>query len=76
MYSMLNEIVYKRKYLWHKALAGSCNNLASTLFAVIIISPGLAIFFKPFNLQNIIALVESTILGTFLLTLSVYLDKK
>lgn len=76
MYSILNEIVYKRKYLWHKALAGSCNNLASTLFAVIIISPGLAVFLKPFNLQNIIALVESTILGTFLLTLSVYLDKK
>ncbi len=76
MYPILNEIVYKRKYLWHKALAGSCNNLASTLFAVVIISPGLAVFFKPFNLQNVISLLESTLLGLSLLTLSVYFDKK
>lgn len=72
----IEKILYKKKYFWFKALSNSCNNLASTLFAVILISPGLTIYFRSLNLQNIFTLIKSVILGVIFLTLSVYLDKK
>jgi len=72
----VSKIFYKRKYFWFKALANSCNNLASTLFAVILISPGLVIYFKSFDLQNILALLKSVILGLLFFVLSVYFDRK
>ena len=72
----ISKILYKKKYFWFKALASSCNNLASTLFAVILISPGLVVYFKSFSLQNIFTLIKSIILGIIFLILSVYLDKK
>lgn len=72
----VSNILYKKKYFWFKALANSCNNLASTLFAIVLVSPGLVIYFKPFSLQNIIALLESIIIGLLFFVLSVYFDRK
>ncbi len=70
------KIIYKKKYFWLKALSNSCNNLASTLFAIILISPGLVIYFKSFSLQNILSLLESVVLGLLFFVLSVYFDRK
>jgi hypothetical protein len=72
----IEKILYKKKCFWFKALSNSCNNLASTLFAVVLISPGLTLYSKTFSLQNIFSLIKSIILAIIFLTLSVYLDKK
>ena len=72
----VSKILYKKEYFWFKALSNSCNNLASTLFAIILIPPGLVIYFKSFGLQNILALLKSIILGLLFFVLSVYFDRK
>ena len=76
MDSTLNNLFYKKKYFWFKALASSCNNLASTLFAFVLISPGLIAYLKILSLQNIFTLIKSIMLGILFLTLSVYFDRK
>jgi hypothetical protein len=72
----VSKIFYKKKYFWFKALSNSCNNLASILFAFVLISPGLIAYLKILSLQNIFTLIKSIMLGILFLTLSVYFDRK
>ena len=72
----VSKILYKKKYFWFKALANSCNNLASGWFAIIFIYPGLGFYLKEFYWTNIFILIQSFIFGVLFLVLSVFLDKK
>jgi len=73
---VLGKIIYQRKYFWFKALACSCNNLASGWFATLLIYPGVSFYLKEFNWINFFILIQSFIFGVLFLVLSVFLDKK
>ena len=70
------KLIYKKKYFWFKALANSCNNLASGWFATLLIYPGISFYLKKFNWINFFILLQSFIFGVLFLVLSVFLDKK